>query len=314
MVAHPATEEPTPPANRLLQLVGRYRKRIAGVLGLELLGQCAWIAEPFVFGRVIDALIAHHYREQFHLLLLQLSVWIGVFALNSGSGVVRRFVAERVHSALYRDVCTSLTRASAEDGTPASQTAARAELFRELIVFLDERAPAVVAGVINVGGSVAALALFDYRIALACSLVGIPVVIAKRIVDTRVSALQRDERDLREKNVDVFATRDPEAVAAHFRDVSRARVSIASWGALNFGTLRLFMLAIFISVLFIAIDLDGFTTGAIYSIVSYLWTFVTYAEDVPVVLEARASIRDLARRLEQPPSESGAAFDATTDG
>jgi ABC-type multidrug transport system fused ATPase/permease subunit len=296
------------PTRRLKQLLSPHRSRIAGVLGLELLQQCAWIAEPFVFGRAIDALIEHN-NEQINSLLVQLTPWIAIFATNSAAGVLRRVLAVRVYTSLYSDVCMALMQMGARQSTSVAQTASRAEIFRDLVVFLDERAPTAVAAVVNVGGSAIALALFDCRIALVCSLVVIPAVVALRIVNTRVIALQRAERDLRERNSEAFVTGDTAAVAHHFARISRVRMSAAGWGATNFGVLRLFMLTIFISVLFISIDLDGYTTGAIYSIVAYLWTFVTYSEDVPLLLEARASLRDLSRRLEQPPVESTAAVD-----
>jgi hypothetical protein len=56
-------------------------------------------------------------------------------------------------------------------------------------------------------------------------------------------------------------------------------------------------MAIFLVVLYIAIDLDDFTTGKIYSIVAYLWTFVTSTEYLPDLLESYASLRDIQDRL-----------------
>ncbi len=65
----------------------------------------------------------------------------------------------------------------------------------------------------------------------------------------------------------------------------------------NFGFIRLILLIIFIFVLYIAIDLDDFTTGSIYSIVAYLWTFVGSIEYIPELLESNASITDLNKRI-----------------
>ncbi|MEK6553017.1 MAG: hypothetical protein AABZ54_06170 [Bacteroidota bacterium] len=51
-------------------------------------------------------------------------------------------------------------------------------------------------------------------------------------------------------------------------------------------------------VLYIAIDLDNFSQGNIYSIVAYLWTFVTPVEYIPELLESKTSLQDLSRRIE----------------
>jgi hypothetical protein len=54
---------------------------------------------------------------------------------------------------------------------------------------------------------------------------------------------------------------------------------------------------VFLVVLFVSIDLDDFSTGQLYSIVAYLWTFVTSSEYLPALLESWTSVKDLTRRL-----------------
>jgi len=52
-------------------------------------------------------------------------------------------------------------------------------------------------------------------------------------------------------------------------------------------------------VLFICVDLDNFTTGKIYSIVAYLWTFIGQTEYLPDLMESLGSIKDLDLRFER---------------
>ena len=66
---------------------------------------------------------------------------------------------------------------------------------------------------------------------------------------------------------------------------------------MNFGVLRVFLLGIFLVILFVAIDLDDFSTGNIYSIAAYVWTFVSSSEYLPEQLESMASVKDISRRL-----------------
>jgi hypothetical protein len=61
--------------------------------------------------------------------------------------------------------------------------------------------------------------------------------------------------------------------------------------------MRVFLLLIFLVVLYIAIDLDDFSTGNIYSIVAYLWTFVTSSEYLPELMESWSSLKDISQRL-----------------
>jgi hypothetical protein len=70
----------------------------------------------------------------------------------------------------------------------------------------------------------------------------------------------------------------------------------ANVGAMNFGVMRLFLLGIFLVILYVAIDLDDFSTGNIYSIAAYVWTFVTSSEYLPELLESMASVKDISQR------------------
>ena len=63
--------------------------------------------------------------------------------------------------------------------------------------------------------------------------------------------------------------------------------------------MRVALLVIFIAVLYISIDLDDFSTGAIYSIVAYIWTFITTSEYIPELLESWTSLKDISRRLKE---------------
>jgi hypothetical protein len=63
------------------------------------------------------------------------------------------------------------------------------------------------------------------------------------------------------------------------------------------------LVVIFIVVLFICIDLDDFSTGKIYSIVAYLWTFIGQTDYLPDLMESLGSIKDLNMRFERDSEE-----------
>jgi hypothetical protein len=42
--------------------------------------------------------------------------------------------------------------------------------------------------------------------------------------------------------------------------------------------------------LFLCVDVDKFTTGRIYSIVAYLWTFIASTDYLPELMESLASV------------------------
>ena len=56
---------------------------------------------------------------------------------------------------------------------------------------------------------------------------------------------------------------------------------------------------VLVAVLFICVDVDKFSTGNIYAIVSYLWTFILSTDYLPGLMESVTSLIDLNERLKQ---------------
>ena len=150
---------------------------------------------------------------------------------------------------------------------------------------------------IAIGGALIGMAFFDIRIASACLVVLVPLVAINRLYNRRVVALHGDVHDSAEEAYEVVATGNPEQVRLYYAGIAVPQQKIANWGAFSFGLMRLVLLGIFLVVLYIAIDLDDFTTGNIYTIVAYIWTFVTSSEYLPDLMESLASLKDLSRRL-----------------
>jgi ABC-type multidrug transport system fused ATPase/permease subunit len=290
----------------LFELAARYRKGIFIALSLVVLEQIAWIIEPAVFGKVIDALIERATAEGPGLKSLDvfpLFVWILVFLINSGTGVVRRVVDERIYLRIYSEIATGIASSGQRRKHAVSKTVARAQLSEQYISFLQYSMPEIVEQIIAIGGAVIALAAFDWRIAVTCLTIVLPLMQITRIYTRKVSALQKEYHDNYETTFDVFARQSQDEVKAYYGRATVLKQKIANWGALNFGVMRFALLFIFIGVLYIAIDLDDFSTGAIYSIVAYIWTFITTSEYIPQLMENWTSLDDISRRLKEGSDE-----------
>lgn len=301
-----AIEAAAPPARSLAGLAAGYRGGIALALLLVVVENVAWIVEPSRFGPVLDALIAVAQKTPGASALVPLVLWIGVFALNSSAGVLRRWLEPRIYLRIHADVVAGVVRSGRERGLAVGVIAARAELSREVIDFLQYRVPEMLEQGIAVGGALVALGFLDWRIALACALVVGPLLGMRATYRRRILPLQQEVHDRLEGALDTIASRDVAEVRRYYLEVAAPRRAIARWGALSFGVMRLVLLAVFLVVLFVAIDLDDFTTGQLYTIVAYLWTFVTSTEYVPELLESWSAITDLARRFGAPAEGVGA--------
>jgi ABC-type multidrug transport system fused ATPase/permease subunit len=286
----------------LFHLAKRFRKGVLLTLSLVLLEHLAWIVEPALFGSVIDALIDRATAKETGLEALNalpLFLWILVFAVNSGTGVVRRIVDEKIYLRIYSELASGIASGGQKKQYTVSKTVALAQLSEQYIAFLQYRMPEIIDQVVSIGGAIIALAAFDWRISVACLTIVLPLSLITRVYSRKVSALQREYHDNYEATVDVFAKQSVEDVQHYYSRATTLKQSIANWGALNFGVMRVALLVIFLAVLYISIDLDAFSTGAIYSIVAYIWTFLTTSEYMPELMESWTSLEDISRRLKE---------------
>lgn len=333
----------------LLKIIKHYKRLIFFALALVVIEDVAWIVEPYIFGKVIDAVIdvqifdkkksiieSNNKTEEEKLkeleeegflepmpedsenkkavwdslkitlkenpeklILFPLSLWIVAFLINSGVGAFRRSADTKIYLKIYTKIATSISRISISKKTSISRTTARVELSQQFINFLEYRVPEIIQNAISIGGAVVALYFFDWIISITCLLIIVPMYIANKLYIKKVSKLQKEFHDSYEEIYDVFAKRDPVLVRNYYTNLAKPQTKISNWGAFNFGFMRFTLLIIFLIVLYVAIELDNFTAGELYSIVAYLWTFVSATEYMPELLENWSSMKDITRRLKE---------------
>ena len=291
---------------RLIEIIRKHRRVFLFAVSLAVVEKLAWIVEPTLFGRLLDRLIAFFGSKDHVSYTVPLILWIGVFAINSGVGAARRSIDEKIYLNMFTNIAVEVTELSRDKGLDVAKTASRVELSRDYVTFLKRRVPDFIEQAFDLGGTAIALAFFDWRISVTCLLIVLPLSVINHLYNRKISGLQKELHDMRESVFEIFARKDIREVRAYYEDMARPQRRIANLGALNFGVIRFFLLGIFLLVLFIAIDIDNFSTGRIYSVVAYLWTFVTSTEYLPDLMESYASLKDIQERVR---SEAPAAIE-----
>lgn len=280
-------------------LAYEYRYKISLVLVFVLLENVAWIIEPGYFGKLLDVLIDYFYDHEKVNYLYPLFVWIFIYVLNVIGGTVSRYLSGKIYSRMFADVAEKVIILSRKNGDPVSKTLIRAELTKEYVIFFKERMPEVSWQICATFGAIIAMFFYDWRIAAVCLVVVGPIFVFSRFYRKNVQALQRNIRDTQEDLYKVVENQDSQRIHEFYRSMVGPQFRIARWNSFNYGVLKLFLMGIFIVVLFICVDVDNFSTGNIYSIVAYLWTFISSAEYLPGLMESYSSVRELGHRLKE---------------
>ena len=281
----------------LHQIMSKYRYSIGMLLGFVLIENIAWIIEPTFFGKLLDALIEHFYDHEKVNFMLPLFIWIFVYLINVVGGALHRLFTGGVYSKMYADVATKVIEESKSKGDQYSKMLVRAELVKEYIAFFKDKLPEALWQLSASAGAIIALFFYDYRIALVCLAVVIPVAYVNNTNRKHVAVLQKDIHDNQEELYRLIENKDTSTIHQFFNNMIPPRTRIARWNALSYSVVKVLLVIIFIVVLFICVDVDNFSTGKIYAVVAYLWTFIGQTDYLPDLMESLGSIKDLNTRF-----------------
>jgi ABC-type multidrug transport system fused ATPase/permease subunit len=277
--------------------MSKYRYSIGMLLCFVLIENIAWIIEPTFFGKLLDALIEHFYDHEKVNFMFPLFIWIFVYLINVVGGALHRLFTGGVYSKMYADVATKVIEESKSKGDQYSKMLVRAELVKEYIAFFKDKLPEALWQLSASAGAIIALFFYDYRIALVCLAVVIPVAYVNNTNRKHVAVLQKDIHDNQEELYRLIENKDTSTIHQFFNNMIPPRTRIARWNALSYSIVKVLLVIIFIVVLFICVDVDNFSTGKIYAVVAYLWTFIGQTDYLPDLMESLGSIKDLNTRF-----------------
>ncbi len=280
-------------------IILKYKFSIGLLLSFVLVENIAWIIEPTFFGKLLDALIDHFYDQKNINIFLPLFVWIFVYMLNVVGGSLHRFYTGPTYSKMYADLATGVIEESKSRGDKYSKMLVRSELVKEYVTFFREKLPEALWQLSASVGAVIALFFYDYRIALVCLAVIFPIAYINNLSRKKVTTLQKDIHDNQEELYKLIENKDTSTIHKFFLNMIPPKSKIARWNTFTYSTVKILLIVIFIAVLFICVDVDRFSTGRIYSVVAYLWTFIGQTDYLPDLMESLGSLRDLNTRFER---------------
>ncbi len=275
----------------------KYKYSIALVLSFVLIENVSFIIEPTFFGKLLDSLIDHFYDHERADYMFPLIIWIIVYLINVVGGTLHRLFNGIVYSKMYSNIATDVVLKSNCREDQFSKILVRGELVKEYITFFKERLPEVMWQLSATAGAIIALFFYDYRIALICLAIIIPIGIINNLNRKKVISLQKDIHDNQEELFHLIETRDVSKISKFYGNTITPKIMIARWNAFGYSSVKILLVVIFVGILFLCIDVDKFTTGRIYSIVAYLWTFIASTDYLPELMESIASVKDLNTRF-----------------
>ncbi len=226
--------------------------------------------------------------------------WVLLFFINSGVCVFRRIYDTRIYTKMFARFSSDVVARQLAQGEDLSKVAARSSMAWNNIEFFQYNVPEFLEQLIAVGGAVVALALFDWRLSAVGGFLIVLVLFGSKYYMSLLENIQVTLHDRYEDEYNVFSTREPVKIRSYYDEIADLEIRYSRRSTMSYGVVRVFLLIMFLTTLYISIDLDRFTIGALYSIVAYVWSFVTATEYIPYLSEKWVELRDASRRITEP--------------
>lgn len=277
----------------IFTLMRAHRARLSLAYLLTAAGMIAGLLYPFATGLAINGVLAETYS----------AVWwlVGCHAAQMALTIASKRWDTRVFTRVYGALAASVVERSRLKGMEPSRVAARVALSREYIVFLEEDAPRILYAAIALTVSLGALWLLQPMLALACLALGVPLLLVARWLDLKSSAFNLRLNNRLEHEVGLITGASSVQVARHFRAVAGWRIKLSDAEATAFGAMEMLVIALFVVALWqVGIAEQKPLAGDVFAIFSYLWRYVESLDQVPVLIQKLAKLRDLDRRMATP--------------
>jgi len=223
--------------------------------------------------------------------------WVLLFLINSGLGAFRRVYDTRIYTKMFAKLSSDVVARQLAQGEDLSKVAARSSMAWHNIEFFQYNVPEFLEQLVAVAGAVIALGIFDWRLTVVGGILILLVLLGSKFYMSLLLKIQVKLHDRYEDEYNTFSTRDPGKIRAYYNDIADLEITYSERSTISYGVIRIALLFMFLSTLYISIDLDRFTIGSLYSIIAYVWSFVTATEYIPYLSEKWVALKDASRRI-----------------
>lgn len=274
-------------------LARTYRWRLGRAYGLTALAHASGQLYPLITALAINGVLVGDFRP-----IIGLGAW---HLVMMGLEVSAKMYDTRVFTAIYADMAEGFVARAHAQGLEPGVVTARAILSREYVDFFEKDVPGAMQALIGLGIAMAVLISLDWVVGAACLVLIVPLTFINLALGRRSVVLNRGLNDRLEAEVALIGRGRPTTVRRHFQALGRWRIRLSDSEARAFGLMELSVIVLIGAALWRLSFGDAIRAGDVYAVFSYVWRFVLALDQVPIVVQQVAKLKDLNRRMRQSP-------------
>ena len=262
---------------------------IAFTYSLSFLENLFELAYPWAIGLAINGLIA----GQSVMIWPLIAIWLAHLAV----GAFRQLYDTRLFSRLNARMGIKAVRDQRDSGVSVSEISARIEMIEELIDFLEDEMPILLAMVVGLVGSLIFLALYDFGSGLIMLGLMVPILMINAFTGIRAYRTNVSLNSQWEKQVEVIGDPRPRRWRVHFGRLAKWRIRLSDLDATSWSLAELFTMVAVVIVIFRAASGDGVMAGDVFAILAYALRVEENLDEVPGFVQQLGRLIDIRRRI-----------------
>lgn len=266
------------------------RLPVAGTYSLTLLENLCTLAYPALTGIAVDDLLKQSYSGLAALVL----VWL----LHLLISFVRQRVDTRVFMGLYAHLAVHTVAEQKSRGHGTSVVSARVEMMRDIVGFFETDVPVMFGQVLAIVGSLVMLFTYDLDAGLVAMAVMLPMAMINIWYWRRALVLHRGLNDQIEREIEDIESGRILRLRRHFGRVRRWRVMLSDSESWTWAVTELATIAALVIILIDFTRSPGFSAGAIYAVLAYVFDYLDGLDHAPALVNNLARLRDVRARLQ----------------
>ena len=261
--------------------------KITVTWALTLLETGLWVILPLLLGFTIDGLLMGDFGPFWQMI----GVLVGLVLV----AVVRQLIDTRIFGTMRVELSQVL--AERNRGLSVSALNARVLMAREIVDYLEQEMPVLMAAVVQLLASVVILFTFHWALALSAVTAGAIMLCVYAKFHDRFFRLNRAINARAEKQVRILETRTGPSFGRHLRMLRHWEVRLSDTEALVYGLIyAVLMLLVVFNLGFTALIMAA-SAGAIFAIVTYSWEFMDAAFNLPEALQQWSRLSEIIERI-----------------
>ena len=261
--------------------------KIAVTWSLTLLETALWVVLPLLLGFAIDGLLVRDFEPFWHM--------VGVLGTLVIVAVLRQLIDTRIFGTMRVELTQVL--AERNRGLSVSALNARVLMARELVDYLEQEMPILMAAVVQLAASVVILFTYHWALSASAVLAGLIMLFVYGKFHGRFFRLNRASNARAEKQVRILETRTGPAFGRHLRLLRHWEVRLSDTEALGYGLIyAVLMILVVFNLGFTALIMAA-SAGAIFAIVTYSWEFMDAALSLPEALQQWSRLSEIIERI-----------------